>query len=391
MNAIAVFSAGHFGRLVQQGVSQYAQETGRVGWANLVVIPEEMLSAGVFARYRPDGLVVAVWNSECEREILSLGIPAVNVSDLVPELKLPSIAIDDGRVGEVAAEYFLARGYRHFGYIPAEERAGYALRRGSSFAAAVMAAGYRVSWYGNWPRDLPQGAVRASDDLTDWLGALHKPAAIFASEDRTATRLHASVLAAGLHVPEEVSILGVDNDPRRHYMTAGLSSIELPMVQVGYEAAALLDRLLRGEKPARRVTYLPPGEVITRTSSDTHAIDDSDVLEALRFIRQHAHEGIDVNCVARAVAIGRRSLERRFRASMDISPRDEIQRVRVANTCRLLTTTRLSIDEIARASGFQSRTQCFVTFTKAVGMTLRRYRATGRINDGPGTVRAPRR
>lgn len=391
MNAIAVFTAGHFGRLVQQGVTQYAQETGRVGWANLVVIPDEMLSAGVFARYRPDGLVVALWNSECEREILSLGIPAVNVSNLVPELNLPSIAIDDGRVGEVAAEYFLARGYRNFGYIPAEGRAGYVLRRGSSFAAAVMAAGYRVSWYGNWPLNLPQGAVRASDDLMDWLGALPKPAAIFASEDRTATKLHASVLAAGLHVPEQVSILGVDNDPRRHYMTAGISSIELPMAQVGYEAAALLDRLLRGERPARRVTYLPPGEVITRTSSDVHAIDDSDVLEALRFIRQHAHEGIDVDSVADAVAIGRRSLERRFRAAMDTSPRDEIQRVRVANTCRLLTTTRLSIDEIALASGFQSRSQCFVAFAKAVGTTPARYRGSGKVTEKTGTARSTQR
>lgn len=374
MIAVATFIDSHFGRMVQAGVSQYARESKHLRWQDLVAIPQDNLHTSRLSGYRLDGLIVAIWNSHLQQIIHDMGVPAVNVADVVPTIDVPSIAIDDQKVGEAAAAYFLDRGYRYFGYIPELSQAGYALRRGLSFTNAIRTAGFKVSWFGTWPHELPPGAVRGHYEVIQWLSKLPKPVAIFASEDRTAANLHASAMAAQMQVPEQIAILGVDNDPNMHYMQAGISSIDLPMQRVGYEAALLLDHLLAGEPPARPVIYLPPGQVITRTSSNSMAIEDSDVLTALRFIRDHAHQDIDVQAVAKSVTLGRRSLERYFRAAMGMTPKEEIQRIRVDNACKLLTTTCLSLNEIGRLSGFQSPSQFFVAFRKIMDMTPGSYR-----------------
>lgn len=371
-----------FDRMVEEGVSQYAREKANDRWASLVTIPHKMVQPGIFCTYHPEGVVGAIWDAATEQELLDSQIPAVNVSDYLPVTRLPTISIDDPKVGEAAAEYFLARGYYHFAFASESPNVGYALTRGRHFAARVKAAGHRVIfWQGGWLSPLPDGAVLATGDATcmQWLINLPKPVAIFAAEDRMASILYESARAAKLHIPEQVSILGVDNDPSRHYMTAGISSIELPMKQVGYDAAAMLDQLLDGRDVARSRALLPPLGVVTRESSDTQAIGDPDVLEALRFIRDNAQHMIEVGTVADAVAIGRRSLERRFQAALGFSPRDEIRRVCMAHACALLSSTILGVDEIARVIGFQSRSQFFTSFRKTMGMTPAQYRTQNRL------------
>lgn len=376
MIAMSMFTDGHFGSLVAGGIVRYALDHPNGEWDNLVLIPPLMINTGGLGRYNLSGLIVAIWNPQVEKEIKDLGIPAVNISDQMPRVTLPSIGVDDDKVGQVAAQYFLDRGYRNFAFVPEKSVPGYALRRGQSFTTTIQSAGHEVAWYGTNDGYPASGIAQGnSDELTHWLANLPKPLAVFASEDRTAAEVHASAVAARLRVPEHVAILGVDNDPNMHYMTSGISSIELPMSQIGQEAAALLTRIMSGQNAPETIQYFPPGDIITRTSSDTRAIVDDDVLEALTFIRENSDRPIDVCDVADAAALSRRSLERRFRAALRISPKDEIQRMRVTRACKLLSTTPLGIDEISRISGFQSRSQFFVRFQKAMKMTPGQYRS----------------
>lgn len=375
MIAVSIFTDGYFGRQVEQGVIQYAMDNPKGEWGQVVCIPPKLLHGNWLERYRPNGMIVAIWNPVVEREVLGLSIPVVNISDQMNAVTIPSISVDDDKVGRAAAEYFLDRGYRNFAFVPEESEMVYAIRRGKSYTSVIRAAGHEVSWYGAVLLPASGATLGAPEEITKWLVNQPKPLAVFASEDRTAARVHASALAARLRVPEQVAILGVDNDPNTHYMSSGISSIELPMMQIGQEAAILLNKIMTGQKLTDRVQFLPPGLVVTRTSSDTRAIADDDVLEALAYIRENADRPIDVNDVASAAALSRRSLERRFRTELSISPKDEIQRIRVTNACKLLASTTMGIDEISRVAGFQSRSQFFVRFQKVMKMTPGQYRA----------------
>lgn len=382
MIAMLLHADVYFDRQVEEGVIQYAREKASSRWADLVTIPYAVVRPGVFAAYRLDGIISVIWERNTEQQLLESKIPVVSVSDVLPNTKLPTISLDDRRVGEAAADYFLARGYYNFAFASSSPNIGYAHTRGRGFAAKVKAAGHEVLfWQNGWSLPLPDGARYTSADATctQWLISLPKPVAVFAAEDQTAHIVYETAQAAKLHIPEQVSILGVDNDPVRHYLAAGISSIDMPMKQVGYAAASLLDELLDGKSPTGRPTLLPPVEIVTRASSDAQAISDPDVLQALQFIRDNAQHLIDVGTVADAVALSRRSLERRFQAAMGVAPKDEIRRVCMAHACTLLTTTNLGIDEIARVIGFQSRSQFFTSFRKVIGIPPAQYRDQNRL------------
>lgn len=375
MIAVATFYYGINGAGIQRGVADYALAQTDERWRDLVAIPVPMMLSGSLPKYHVDGLIVSVWHRDVEQQIRSMRIPTVNVSGGVPNIDMPTVVVDDFQVGAAAAAYYLERGHQHFGYVASEDDRHYVAARGEGFTATIQAAGGSVSWYGTQPERLPSGATRATGDMTRWVASLPKPVALFATEDRTAAALHVAVLAARLSVPEQVSILGVDNEPNAHYMMTGISSVELPVHQIGYQAAAMLDHMMSGATPAPPLTRLPPGEVITRTSSDTRAVGDHHVLDALRFIRAGACDGIEVDDVVAKAFLSRRSLERRFRAALGTTLKDEITRVRIAYARKLLSTTNLSIDEVAQASGYHTRSQFFVAFRASTGLPPSRFRA----------------
>lgn len=382
MIAIATFSEGIYGRLLQDGICAYAATHSPDRWGDLVIIPGERLLAGALSRYRLDGAIVAIADRKLLRQVRSMRLPVVNVSAMLTRTSLPTVIPDNAAIGQVAARYFLDRGYSQFAYVPTDRRVAYVEQRGSSFASAVREAGYKVWWYGSFPERLPSGAVRIEGTLREWLRRVPKPVAVFASQDSAAADVHATVTAAGLSIPEHVSILGVDNDPNMHFGALGISSVDLPVRQIGSKAAEMLDRMLDGHlfDERERIVRLHPGEIITRASSDASNIGDPEVLEALRYIRQHACNGIRLRDVVDAVPISKRSLQRRFVAATGIGISEEIARVRVHNAKKLLLTTHLRIEEIASDCGFGDRNQFFVAFRAATGRSPRQFRDDHRAN-----------
>jgi LacI family transcriptional regulator len=217
--------------------------------------------------------------------------------------------------------------------------------------------------------------LQHEDALVRWLRSLPKPIGLMASND---LRAHQILMLCGdnhLAVPDEVAVIGVDNDEVICGLTQPpLSSVEQDPEEVGYQAAGVLDGLMRGGPAPASSFIVGPKGVVARQSTDFVAVGDADVAAALRFIREHACDGISVDAILAQVPVSRRTLERRFAALLDRSPRDEILRVQLRHVKQLLTVTDYPLSKIAEMSGFHYVESMCSLFKSVTGQTPGQYR-----------------
>jgi LacI family transcriptional regulator len=361
-------------RGVLRGIKRYAETAPH--WSFLSVSPDRH-SLRTLHSLRPSAVIAHIFSEELARGLSRLGVAVVNVCGVLPEAPAPRIGVDDPQCGALAAEHLLERGLRHFGFIGHRDH-GYSVRREAGFREAVerAAAGVR-SYYepGQRPFD-PMGRLWAQDRaVQQWVRALPKPVGIFAPNDIWGVQLTEVCLRAGLHVPEDVAILGVDDDDLLcEFARPSLSSIALPTQRIGYEAAAELDRLLTGKHLRTRPLLLPPLGAIARRSTDILAVEDEDVVAALRFIRAHGHKPIRVSDLLQEVPASRRFLERRFRKVLGRSILEEIRGVHVERARQLLAQTDLPLYAVAARAGFTDGKQFSTVFRKIMAMTPSAFR-----------------
>ena len=334
--------------------------------------------------WKPDGVIATVFEPTLGRALARLRRPVIDTAFAIRGLKLPVVDVDHAEVGRLAAEHLCECGYRHFGFLGSRS-ALYSEKREASFRQHLTAAGYSLSSFlveylfenlsaSSWKRDEPQ--------VRRWLQTLPKPAAIFACNDMAARGLADACRQLRLAVPDEVAILGADDDELESLLTVPpLSSVAIPAKRVGYEAAQTLDRLMSGQR-VEDCRFLPPLHVIVRQSTDTLAIGDLVASAALRFIRNQACQELRVATVAQAVGVGRRELERRFRRSLSRSVLDEIHRVRVERAKDLLAGTNLSMPAIAMRCGFSSPERLTVVFGQLAGLSPTAYRRRVSVQGG---------
>lgn len=308
-------------------------------------------------------------------EIVGMGVPTISCPYTKP--KIPGIAnimTDHISVGKVAAEHLLERGFHQFAYCGFDDW-WWSRMRGESFNTTVAGAGYKIYFYQQprtktkrtWDKELPI--------IAKWLHTLPKPIGLMACNDDRAEWVIEACKIAGLNVPDEIAILGVDNDPLIcDLCNPPLSSIALNVEKAGYEAAALLDKMMDGEKIDNDEIHIQPTHVVTRQSTDILAIDDPDVVAAIRFIRRHSRNVIQVDDVVNSITISRRVLEKRFHSILGHSIHDEICRVRVEQMIRIMAETEMSISEIARVLGFPDVAHVSRYFCKEKGMSPLVYR-----------------
>ncbi|MFP4107339.1 MAG: substrate-binding domain-containing protein [Phycisphaerae bacterium] len=307
------------------------------------------------------------------------GIPLVNTSNTRNIPDCPRVGVDDIAVGEAAARYYLELGLDHFAFIgPAEKP--YGKDRLTGFRRKLAHAGKEPhlapapnnDHYHAWLADYAQAAR--------WLNTLPKPIGLYAVTDWVAEQVVMALRFCDAHVPEEMALLGTDDDELVcEGLTPPLSSISIPTEQIGWEAARLLDEMLSGKQPPDKPVLLPPGEIQTRQSTDVLAVADPEVAAAVRFIRQNASESIAVEDVLRAVPMSRRKLEQRFRRILGRTPLAEIRRVHLDQAKDLLTNTDAPIYEVARSSGFSSPERLAVVFKKSTGISPTEYRDQFRL------------
>lgn len=363
-----------FVRGVIQGVRVYAAD--KPHWILRDGPPRLQLVSHV-RDWKPHGIIAGLVLPRVAHELVRMRTPLVDTAYTLPGLKVPTVDVDHAAVGWMAAEYFLERKFGHFGFFGSES-AAYSRIRESAFRQRAAEAGHAVcSCYTEYLADLTTPALwkKSAQKTRRWLRQLAKPAAILCCEDAPARYLADVCTQIRVKVPEDVVLLGVGDDELECNLSQpSLSSIAVPSGRIGYEAAALLDRLMSGESRPPAPLLLPPLHVVTRHSTDVMAIEDATVRAALKYIRQHAWEEIGVADVAHDSAVSRRLLERRFRAILGRSVLEEVIRVRVERAKQLLSETHLPITAVAAQSGFPSARRLDVVFARLTGLSPTAYR-----------------
>lgn len=376
--ALFVETASHYGRQLLQGMLRFKTEVK--DWQVLLEERElESLPSLWLSDRNFDGIICRQTTPEISQTALERGIPFVELNDRLAEpVDLVSLRSDDAAIGTLAAEHFLDRGFRHFAYCGVQHEA-WSDRRGSYFRQRVEADDLACQWLDlSWYLD-QTAASAASNLLLQWLGSLPRPAAIFCANDMRAKHVLDACIQLDLAVPEQIAVLGVDNDDLIcNFCEPTLSSVIPNSEELGYRAARALDRLMRGKEVSPLLQLIDPLDVRVRESTDTHAIADPQLVEALVFIRNHACEGITVEDVVEAVSLSRSSLERRMRKSLGRTPQKEVRRVQLNRAKKLLSDTDVLIDAIATQCGFERPEYLHVLFKRQFKMTPGEYRRLAR-------------
>ena len=323
---------------------------------------------GVIARIETEATAKAV--AKLRRK---LGIPVIDVSAARLVADLPYVETDDTAIAALAADHFLERDFRHFAFL-GDDRFQWSDNRCRGFVEAVAANGYRVAVFSSRGR---RTMAPADDDaaVEAWLAGLPKPVALLACYDIRGRQAIDACRRTGIAVPDEVAVLGVDDDDVLCGLASPpLSSVIPDAIGAGRRAAELLEQLMRGESLERSEWLLPPLGIAVRQSTDVLAIDDPLVVAAVRQIRDHACDGIKVADVARVLKTTRRVLENRFTKRVGHTPHEEIARVQFRRVEQLLRETELPLATIATRAGFRHTEYMTVAFTKRHGMPPSRWR-----------------
>ncbi|HSH93079.1 MAG TPA: DNA-binding transcriptional regulator [Roseimicrobium sp.] len=332
---------------------------------------------GWLKSWKGDGIIARIENPAIAAALARLKLPIVDVSAARLLPALPWFETDDAAIARLAAEHLLERGFKNFAYC-GDARFNWSNWRLEHFAATLKAAGRGCEVFMP-PRPRSPDDEGQVNEIADWLVTLPKPLGVMACYDLRGQQVLDACRRRGIAVPDEVAVVGVDNDELLCDLSEPpLSSVIPNTHRTGYEAAALLDQLMAGKKPKPAASLIPPLGVAVRQSTDVLAIDDPNIVKAVRFIRQHACEGINVKDVLRAVPHSRRLLESRFKKLIGRTPHEEIIRVQLNRVKELLTETDLSLEDISERTGFAHVEYLSVVFKKKVGLPPSRYRAVNR-------------
>jgi LacI family transcriptional regulator len=362
------------GRDILRGVTHYIRDHSP--WALYVEARglEESIPSWL-RQWRGDGIIARIQSHAMADAILASGIPTVDVLGVVPGLPLPLVHVDNDAIARMALKHFVERRFRRFGFFGIAGE-NWSQQRYEAFCAAlgrqetIAAQDREVSLY-----ELPREATgttsweRLENRLARWVSSLSKPAGILVCSDQRGPQLLEACRRAAVSVPEEIAVIGVDNDePLCEACDPPLSSIEAGHEKVGYNAAGLLDGILNGVA-APKLLLVQPEQVVARTSTDRIAISDGVVAAALRLIRERAHEGLSVGTIARHAGLSSSALQRRFREALNRSVHQEVLATKIQRALELIRKTELSLAVVAERAGFNHQEYMGAVFKTRLGKT----------------------
>lgn len=363
------------GRRFCEGLARFLQTHPK--WEPIFFESESVVGASVSGI---DGFIWAIPDEQVARILVATGKPVVdNGSDGIYAGTL-GVGSDHVACGEIAAEHFLSRRFAHFAFC-----GWHGLRfsdlRGQAFKTAIMRRGFVCSVYecrGLTMRryvrdnikteqfDLPSDAV----PLMKWLKGIPKPAAVFCANDLRAWQLQAVCSMADVRVPEEIAILGADNDTVACSLArVQLSSVDTDGEGLGWIAAESLDSILEGRRSRKDLTpiTLHPKGVEARASTAVFPVEPPWLSEALIYIRNNVEKRLIASDVAAQVGMSYVSVEKAFRKNINTTIQKEIMASRLEVAQHVLATTQCSLKETAKLSGFGSTQYLCLCFQKAYG------------------------
>jgi LacI family transcriptional regulator len=373
---LIVETSHDYGRGLIEGVVQYVREYGP--WSiqfeerGIEGPPPKWLKG-----WKGDGIIARTATSCLAKAVRNTGLPRVEL--FCNDADAVDVGCDQAAIGRMAAEHFFDRGLRHFAYFAFGESNWIRLRE-ECFVRYLKDRHYDCHSYRPPSArrvQLPHWEDSQHERVLEWIRSLPRPLGMLCADDLHAVQVLKGCRELGISVPEQIAVLGVGNDSVLcGVANPPLSSIDLDSRRIGYEAAALLSRRMAGRSPRGKPLFIPPCRIVTRQSTDVLAIDDADLAEAIRIIRQHARRGISVPEVADKAGLSRRVMERRFRRLMGRSPKAEILRIQIEDAKLLLTQSELSIEAIARQCGIGSFKYFGQVFRRVTGCTPRAFRKT---------------
>ena len=376
--ALLVETSREYGRGLLRGIIRYQRKHGP--WSitfqthGLGEPPPPWLRT-----WKGDGIIARINDEATARAVIRLGVPAIDLRASLPEVRLPVVGIDNQNVVHLAVEHFLARGFRRFAFCgtPRGQHC-YQDERCDRFRDELLAHGFQCEVYQH-PKP-PFSAEEERMHLTRWLRRLARPCALMTCHDDRGQQVLDCCLRADIAVPDEIAVLGVDNDEFLcHLTTPPMSSIDVDAPQIGYEAAALLDRMMRGHE-APREWLLPPRRVVERQSTSIFAVEDRHVASTARRIRDEACTPTSIDEVLRDVPLSRSGAYRRFRQQLGRSPKQEQMRLRINRAKEFLEDTDLSVAEIGKRIGYAEAKYFVHVFKHHVGTTPLQYRKRRKTN-----------
>lgn len=316
-----------------------------------------------------DGLIGYFYSRQCCDILSKAGIPTVSLATRYQDQPFPRVACDEELVGRMGAEHLLSCGFIHFGFFDLFGGWTGKLRLAGFKDVIENRAGRSCHTFGKNDKtsDLA-GAIGA------WLDGLPKPIAIMGMDDFCGHKLIHQAISKGLRVPEDVAVLGVNNASwLTELAPVPMSSIEMNIKEIGYQAAKMLDAMFAGNL-AQTTHWIPPVGVVIRRSTDVMISGDPIISKALTFIREHCHEGISVEDVVNALHVSRRTLEVHLKRMTGQTPQTAIFRAQINRAKKMLVETGDKIWKIAHECGFDSETRFFIVFKRETGMTPSQYR-----------------
>jgi len=372
--ALLVETSNAYARGLLDGIIAYQREHEL--WSIYVGEQERGARPPVWMKnWKGDGVIARIETDAIATMVRKIGLPTVDVSAARKVPHIPWVETNDREIARLAAQHLIDRGFQTLAFC-GEPDFNWSRWREDNFIKFAEQAGCECHVFASRSRkDRDYSWTRERTRLKSWMHKLPKPVGVMACYDFKGQQLLDICRELDIAVPEQVAVVGVDNDARLCKLcTPPLSSVIPDTHRTGYEAAKLLDRMMHGETIVDGETLIPPIGIAERQSSDVYAIDDEDIVAALRYIRQHACEGITVANLLRVVPLSRRVLEYRFQKLVRRTPHEEIIRIRMERARRLLRETDLSLGEIAKRTGFAQSDYLSVAFKKAMGVSPREYR-----------------
>lgn len=361
-------------RAVIRGVQSYAEKKRE--WTLYDAMPL-VTSMPPLRDWKPHGVIAHLFNPDVATELEKMPFPIVNVTSALSQCEFPLVEVDHRKVGQLAAKFFLDQGFENFGFFGSSWTV-FSLERERAFKEALRSRGFSCSsCYEEFlPRRTGEESwTKVERHIARWLRKLRKPVAVFASNDVPAKYLCNVCRNLEIDIPNDVSLLSVDNIEYDCSMARPtLSSIAIPDVRIGYEAAHMLDRMMQGAPARKTPLYLPPIGVVRRQSTDGLAADDEDVCTLLRWIRANYGQSKGIDEICASLGLGRRNVERKIRRLLGRSILEELHRIRIEAARRILAETELPVEVVARRCGFSNARRLSSVFGLAEGMSPSSFR-----------------
>ncbi|WP_404308866.1 AraC family transcriptional regulator [Neorhodopirellula lusitana] len=387
--ALIIESSRSYGRNLLRGIAQYSRTHGN--WSLMheemtidASLPQWLAGAGV------NGVIARV-DSHTLDPLRQLSIPIVDVRCRNAHTGIPQVETDDRAVARLAYQHLSERGFQRFAFCGFRE-AHYSYNRLRFFRECCEASGKSLAVYETDGATKPITSIERAgltDDLalSRWLKTLQPATGLLVCNDIRGHQVLAACRDAGILVPDELGVVGVDDDDVICPLCdPPLSSVRPDAERVGYRAAAVLDELMQGNPVHDTMELVPPVTVTQRMSTQVSAVEDRELARVCRFIREHACDGIDVNDVVEYSALSRRALERRFRQELDRTPHQELMNVQVARVKQLLKETSLKLEQVSRMAGYSHPERLGVVFKRETGMTPGEYRRQANHAGGDNMV-----